>query len=292
MKQLSERHLLNKIRSIESGIYRLGTFSDSLVMDLIANTKLTRLGVRRLYERTFIMDQPYVQKRASQPFKTYQGVKQVPLNDYKDITIDKPFSDISRNRKSTKVYEKRNITLMHLGVLLYRSYGFNRQELLHEARVPWNFRPIPSPGGLFASEIYVVVLNADIDAGLYHYRPDINTLELVKSGDFTDFARQSCGIEAYIDSPDKIGGLVIFTSLIERLFIKYGERAYKFMMIETGLLAQQLSLVAEALGMGTCMVGGYFDDEVHDFLEVDGLLESVQNVMVFGYAETDMENGV
>ena len=90
-------------------------------------------------------------------------------------------------------------------------------------------------------------------------------------------------MEPYVDSANKLGGLLIFTSLIERMAIKYGERTYKFMMIETGLVAQQFSLAIESLDLGSCMLGGYFDDEVHDFLEVDGVLESVQNVMVVGH---------
>jgi len=155
--------------------------------------------------------------------------------------------------------------------------------VLHQAKVPWRFRPVPSPGGLFATGVYVVLINSDAQPGLYHYRPDLHALELLKAGDFSRFVGESCGVEPYVDSANKLGGLLIFTSLIERMAIKYGERTYKFMMIETGLVAQQFSLAIESLDLGSCMLGGYFDDEVHDFLEVDGVLESVQNVMVVGH---------
>ncbi len=73
--------------------------------------------------------------------------------------------------------------------------------------------------------------------------------------------------------------------MIERMFVKYADRAIKFILIETGILGQQLTLVAERLGLGTCMLGGYFDDEVNSMIGVDGVLESVQNVMVAGYPD-------
>ena len=33
------------------------------------------------------------------------------------------------------------------------------------------------------------------------------------------------------------------------------------------------------------MLGGYYDDKINEFIGIDGLLESVQNVMVFGNKE-------
>ena len=39
------------------------------------------------------------------------------------------------------------------------------------------------------------------------------------------------------------------------------------------------------MGLGSCMLGSYFDDEVNEVLGVDGVLEAVQNVMVVGVLE-------
>ncbi len=279
---LSEDRLLAEVRARDDALYRLETFDNSLVMETLVNTKLSRDRLKRMGPRTAMMDHPYVQKRAAQPFKRYQGAAQIPLEDYRDTPLGTGLDALARTRKSTKDYRDQPVSLMHLGALLFNSYGVMRTELLHADRIPWRFRPIPSPGGLFASEIYVVALNSDLDRGLYHYRPDLNALECVRTGDFTEFVRRSCGVEPYIAPLEALGAAVITTSLIERLYIKYGERSYKFMLIETGLLAQQLSLCAHALGLGSCMLGGYLDDEVHAFLGVDGVLESVQNLMVVG----------
>lgn len=283
MHLLDSDDILLRVRQQQSTIYRLDTFANSLVLDALVSAKLSRQTVKRLGPRTGLMNDPYVQKRAAQPFKRYEGAPIHSLRDYGEVKFDSTFTDLTRARRSTKAYNKLPLSGYQLSALLAHTYGVQRTELLHEASVPWQFRPIPSPGGLFATEIYVILINSDLGRGLYHYRPDLHALEELKRGDFSDFVGASCGAGGYLDSPDKLGAMFIFTSMIERLFIKYGDRTLKFLSIETGLLAQQFSLTIEALGLGSCMLGGYFDDEVHTFLNVDGVLESVQNVMAIGY---------
>lgn len=54
--------------------------------------------------------------------------------------------------------------------------------------------------------------------------------------------------------------------------------------MEVGAVAQNLSLMATALSLGSCQLGGFLDDSVNDFLGIDGVHESVQNVTVIGKA--------
>ena len=70
--------------------------------------------------------------------------------------------------------------------------------------------------------------------------------------------------------------------MFERTMLKYGERGYRFILLEVGFVSMNISLVCEALGLGSCMVGGYLDDELHRFLGIDGASEAVMNVMVIG----------
>ena len=49
-----------------------------------------------------------------------------------------------------------------------------------------------------------------------------------------------------------------------------------------GFLGQTISLLAEALNLGSCMLGGYHDSNIEDFLGIDGQLESIQNSIVIG----------
>lgn len=51
----------------------------------------------------------------------------------------------------------------------------------------------------------------------------------------------------------------------------YGVRALRFAFAEAGHLAQNLGLVAAALGMHLGLIGGFYDDLAHDLLGLDGV---------------------
>jgi SagB-type dehydrogenase family enzyme len=52
--------------------------------------------------------------------------------------------------------------------------------------------------------------------------------------------------------------------------MKYSDRGYRFALIEAGHAAQNLSLIAEALKLKCCSIGGFLDDELADILELSG----------------------
>jgi SagB-type dehydrogenase family enzyme len=51
---------------------------------------------------------------------------------------------------------------------------------------------------------------------------------------------------------------------------KYGERAYRYIYMDAGHVAQNLYLAATALDLASCAVGAFFDDEVNKVLDLDG----------------------
>ncbi|MDR0603289.1 MAG: SagB/ThcOx family dehydrogenase [Bacteroidales bacterium] len=263
----------------DSSIYNTCKYRDSLCMDYLVNSKYTHLDIRKLSRLTNTFYHPFVLSRAAQPFKRYEGSNKYFLNDYEDENFTVDLFEVIRNRKSTKKYARYAISLKELYYILRYSYGVNRKEIVNG--VTWKFRPIPSGGGLFASEVYIVILNSQIPKGLYHYSPDDNSLELVKSGDFLKDIQNFSGSDPYINSEDT-SCVIFITSMIDRLYIKYGERCYRFMLLEVGFLSQNISLIAEALDLGSCMLGGYKDSLVEEFLGVDGVLESIQNTIIIG----------
>jgi SagB-type dehydrogenase family enzyme len=42
------------------------------------------------------------------------------------------------------------------------------------------------------------------------------------------------------------------------------------MCVDIGFLGQNLYLVAETMGMGVCAIAGFLDEEIEQFLGVDG----------------------
>ena len=81
----------------------------------------------------------------------------------------------------------------------------------------------------------------------------------------------------------RAASLTIFiTPLFERSVFKYGERGYRFVLLEAGHVAQNLNLVATALGFGCLNIGGFFDREIDQFLALDGIAHSTIYMMAIG----------
>jgi SagB-type dehydrogenase family enzyme len=53
--------------------------------------------------------------------------------------------------------------------------------------------------------------------------------------------------------------------------------------LDAGHIAQNLALSATSIGLGSCQIGAFFDDEINQILGVDGVNESVLYLSVIGY---------
>jgi SagB-type dehydrogenase family enzyme len=70
-----------------------------------------------------------------------------------------------------------------------------------------------------------------------------------------------------------------------RTRFKYGQRGYRFTLLEAGHVGQNLVLAATALGLGSVAVGGFFDCRVEELLSVDGVNESALYAVAVGPPE-------
>ena len=68
--------------------------------------------------------------------------------------------------------------------------------------------------------------------------------------------------------------VIVLTALFWRSRFKYGQRAYRFTLLEAGHAAQNLLLTAAALGLRAQPVGGFYDRRVDELVGADGLHEA------------------
>ena len=77
--------------------------------------------------------------------------------------------------------------------------------------------------------------------------------------------------------------LILFlTAVFERSIFKYADRGYRYILLEAGHVAQNLNLVANGLGLGCVNIGGFFDRQVDDLLDLDGLTHSTIYIIAIG----------
>lgn len=163
-------------------------------------------------------------------------------------------------RRSIREYTSHPITILQLAMLLWVAYGVTDPV--------WGLRASPSAGATYPLEVYViagekgVVVDGDLylDAGVYKYDVYTHTLRLIKRGDFREELYRAALRQEWVrDAPINI----VITAVFERTTRVYGERgAVRYVPMEVGHLGQNVYLMATAMGLGTVVVGAFWDHEV------------------------------
>ncbi len=268
---------------IEEGMYGKKNVADALALIYHENSKFNRFSQRRQGEKIGIFYNPYITERSSQPFKHYPGAEKTELAKYNELPSPKVdlFETILNRRSLRDFNPDYQISEREIQILLKHSYAVTQRVPMNDVKGHIGFRPVPSPGGLYALELYLVLFNSQLGSGIFHFRPDEMSLEKIQDGNMLEVFKEIVTAEPYINI-NNASGMIITSGLYERLAIKYGERAYRFMIHESGFVAQNMSLVLEAIGLGSCMVGGYLDDKVNEVLGIDGVFETTHNILIFG----------
>ena len=137
---------------------------------------------------------------------------------------------------------------------------------------------------MYPLELYISALNiSGIEQGLYHYHPAYHALELLSDTPPAPDLERSL-----LSGSLPTGTAYVFCicGVTPRNRFKYGELGYRLMLLEAGHLAQNILLVAEAQGLSGLPVCGFYDDLMHDYLEVDGIDELCLYLLMIGHPST------
>lgn len=75
---------------------------------------------------------------------------------------------------------------------------------------------------------------------------------------------------------------LVITAVFVRSTIKYRERGYRMILMEAGEVAQNLALLAGAMGLASCAVSGFLDNDLSRLLGADGFAEAALLPVVVG----------
>ena len=175
----------------------------------------------------------------------------VPLDMLeKAATATDTIEQVISRRGSTRQFSRDPITLQQLALMLDRSTQGIPADFLDSQQSHLN-------------ELHLIVNNvAGLTAGAYVYHWERKLLELLKAGDFRDKAGY-LGLEQQLPADAALD--VFFLADLKKILEKYGNRGYRAVQLEAGILGGKLYLAAYAQRLGATGLTFYDDDVVGFF---------------------------
>lgn len=219
----------------------------------------------------------HVLKRMTQAFKAYPAAPTIPL--CREFAVQSnTLIEVIQQRRSIREYSDHPLELDALSRLLYLANGITA--VTGSSGLLQPLRAVPSAGALYPIEIYPIAFNVrDLETGIYHYNVRQHVLESISVGDFRAFFYEATLRQTLVQ---KAAALFVLTGVFPRTTSKYGERGYRYALLDAGHIGQNLYLVATAMGLGVVSIGGFYDDDIHDLLRLDGVREAAVYLVVVG----------
>ncbi len=165
-------------------------------------------------------------------------------------------------RRSVRSFTSRRLTREEVSQLLWAAGGRTIDGVTGPTR------SYPSAGGIYSLSILLAAGEVEgISPGVYRYDWRENSLRLIRSGDpRSDLARAALGQGAVRRAPASI----VIVGDVQRTAARYGERGRdRYISMDTGHSGQNVSLQAQALGLGSVIIGAFRDEAVKEVLGIE-----------------------
>ncbi|HEY9604970.1 MAG TPA: SagB family peptide dehydrogenase [Allocoleopsis sp.] len=193
---------------------------------------------------------------------------------------DYPFTTVLEQRQSIRRYNEQPITVKQLGEFLYRSARNKR--VVSKDYGECTHRPYANSGGRYELEVYAIVDTCEnLDSGIYYYSPEEHHLSRL--------AERNSNVEALLEEAYLATGkacmpqvLFIFTARFQRLAWVYESAAYSLILKDVGSLQQTMYLVATAMNLAPCAIGGGNSDRFAATVGTDYYAETSVGEFILG----------
>ena len=182
------------------------------------------------------------------PASTGLTVPLQPLSE-KEMSLD-PIEQAILRRGSTRKFTQESITFAQLSTMLCRA----------TQGIPADFL---GPLGTHLNDIYLIVNSVEgLTPGAYVLHPRRGVLERLKEGNFRSEAYH-LGLEQEL--PAEASVAVFFLADLQSIFERFGNRGYRAVQLEAGILGGKLYLAAYAQRLGATGLTFYDDDVITFF---------------------------
>lgn len=172
------------------------------------------------------------------------------------------------SRRTHRHFGRGQLSMAQLSVLLRLTWGFTDQiQWPGLGKLP--VKTSPSGGARHSLEVYLWCSRVKgVRPGIYHYRPDLHELELLKRGTVAGKIARLCGHQPWTKN---CSVLFVMTSVLGRVTWRYRySRAYRVILLEAGHFGQTFCLVATWLGLAPFCTAALADQEIERDLNLNG----------------------
>jgi SagB-type dehydrogenase family enzyme len=174
-------------------------------------------------------------------------------------------------RRSVRRYTEKGLSEEVISRFLWAAQGISSTEGL---------RTSPSAGALYPLEIHAVVGEGNgLEPGIYRYIAEDHTLTREVPGDMREKLSEAALSQLMVR---KASVSLVISAVYPRITGKYGKRGIRYADMEAGHAAQNVYLLGVELGIGTCAVGAFDDEEVKKVLKLPANEEPLY-ILPLGY---------
>lgn len=194
-------------------------------------------------------------------------------------------------RRSIRTHDdSRPITVDQLGALLYRCARV--RSVRQVDGVDYVSRPYPSGGAAHELELYPVVRLVDgLEPGMYHYDAHAHLLRMVRPAGPETRQTLNRAARASLQSGSVPQVVLLITARFGRVMWAYERMPYALILKHIGVLYQTMYLVATAMGLAACALGGGDATEFNELTGVDYTTESAVGEFLLGSRTPDDHEG-
>jgi SagB-type dehydrogenase family enzyme len=188
---------------------------------------------------------------------------------------------VLRKYKPAGAFASQPVLISELGTLLHHTNGITDPARIDQTAPR---RAAPSAGALYSGEIYVIAQQVrGLEAGLYYYAVAEHQLVRLQKGPLLKELANSLENSALAEGA---AAAILLSNVFERYSHRYANRGYRYALIDSGHIGENLRLAGSALGLVDASPLRFWDDSLNRLLELDGRSEAVCALHLVGRAET------
>ena len=204
-------------------------------------------------------------------YKKYDGLKSIPLPE-DPILSSIPIKSILKTKPKASC--SIGIDIKTLSIMLRLAYCITASA--NYSGGTYYYRSAASAGALYPAEIYIMTRDMDgLDDGIYHYNLIDHSLTELRLGDFSVYI----GKATFPRLKNRPVVSFILSSIFFRSSWKYRDRAYRYHLLDTGHVLENLILALNSLSMPFNIFYDFDDTIINKLIGVDEFREAALSII-------------